>query len=329
MSRNHPNHPFHLPRRTVLGGAALAALTAALGTGSATAAPSSTATASTTRPTAAWPTEIPLPDGFLPEGIAIGTGPYAYFGSRADGAVYRAKLRTGRGTLVYAGETGTATNGLKIDGDGLLYLSSGSTGGAARVVDSRTGELVAHYRLTDPTGHFINDAVLLGDRAWFTDSYGAVLHGVPRGRRTGTVRALPLGGDWVQPASGIGANGLVGTADGRALIVVGGGRLYRVPLDTGTAVEIALSGTSSLTYGDGLLRVGRTLYVVQNRLHQVSVLDLDAGARTAVLRRVITDPRYDVPTTAARYGDRLYVVNARFDTPPTPTTAYSAIGVPL
>ncbi|MET8827415.1 superoxide dismutase [Streptomyces sp. NPDC004610] len=320
MSRNHP-----LPsRRAVLGGTALTALTAALGTGSATAAPSSTATPSPTQPT-----EIPLPDGFLPEGITIGTGPYAYFGSRADGAVYRADLRTGRGTLVHAGEPGTVTNGLKIDGDGLLYLSSGSTGGAARVVDSRTGELIAHYRLTDPTGHFINDAALLGDRAWFTDSYGAVLHSVPRGRRTGTVRALPLGGDWVQPATGIGANGLVGTADGRALIVVNGGRLYRVPLDTGTAVEIALSGTPSLTYGDGLLRIGRTLYVVQNRLNQVSVLDLDAGARTAVLRRTITDPRFDVPTTAARHGDRLYVVNARFDTPPTPETTYRAIGVPL
>ncbi|MEU9337389.1 superoxide dismutase [Streptomyces sp. NPDC048290] len=323
LSRNHP-----LPhRRTLLAGTALAALAGAFGTAPADAAPVSPAAA---RPSPdGWPTEIPLPDGFLPEGITIGTGPYAYFGSRADGAVYRADLRTGRGTTVYAGQTGTGTNGLKLDRDGLLYLSSGATGGAARIVDSRTGKLVAHHQLTDPAGHFINDVTLLGDRAWFTDSYGAVLYGVPRGRGTGTVHELPLGGDWVQPATGIGANGLVGTPDGRALIVVNGGRLYRVPLDTGTAVEIALSGTSSLTYGDGLLRSGRTLFVVQNRLNQVSVLTLDASARTAVLRRTITDPRYDVPTTAARYGDRLYVVNARFSTPPTPETTYSAIAVSL
>ncbi|MFI9756658.1 hypothetical protein ACIHFB_01820 [Streptomyces sp. NPDC051963] len=136
-----------------------------------------------------------------------------------------------------------------MDHDGLLYLSSGSTGGAARIVDSRTGSLVATYQLNDPTGHFINDVALLGDRAWFTDSYGAVLYGVS-------------------------ANGLVPTPDGTGLIVVNGGKLYRVPLRTGEATEITLSGTTALTYGDGLVLVGHTLYVVQNRLNQVSVLDL-------------------------------------------------------
>ena len=32
-----------------------------------------------------FPTEIALPDGWLPEGIAIGVLPFAFFGSRADG----------------------------------------------------------------------------------------------------------------------------------------------------------------------------------------------------------------------------------------------------
>ena len=31
-----------------------------------------------------FPDVIALPDGFLPEGIAIGAGPTAWFGSRAD-----------------------------------------------------------------------------------------------------------------------------------------------------------------------------------------------------------------------------------------------------
>ena len=42
-----------------------------------------------------FPTEIALPDGFLPEGIAIGVLPYAFFGSRADGDLYRAYLVRG------------------------------------------------------------------------------------------------------------------------------------------------------------------------------------------------------------------------------------------
>lgn len=142
-------------RRAVLGGAvALAAL-------SVTAAP---ATASA----AARPTRFPLPNGWLPEGIAIGAEPYAYLGSRANGALYRADLRSGEGTVLYAGAAGQIAVGLKIDRDGLLYVA-GNTG-VARVHDSRTGEVVRTFQLSEATGHFINDVTLLGDRAWFTDS---------------------------------------------------------------------------------------------------------------------------------------------------------------
>ncbi|MFD4474551.1 SMP-30/gluconolactonase/LRE family protein [Streptomyces sp. NPDC058471] len=317
MTRDHRNHPCP-SRRTVLGGATLAALAAATGTaGAATAAPG-----------AAWPTEFPLPDGFLPEGIAIGRQPYAYMGSRANGAVYRTDLRTGRGEVFYEGATGTVAVGLKLDDDGLLYIA-GNTG-VARVLDTRSGRLVATHQLTRAAGHFINDVTLLGDRAWFTDSWDSVLHGVPRGRK-GTVRTLPLGGDWVRTPDVINANGIVGTPDGRGLIVVSStpGKLYRVRLKTGYATEIALVGADGVANGDGLLRIGRTLYVVQNRLNLVSVFHLDAEARTATLRRTITDPRFDIPTTAARWGDRLYLINARFSSPQEPGTTFSAVAVPL
>ena len=43
------------------------------------------------------PNRIELPVGFQPEGITIGKAPYAYVGSLADGDIYRADLRTGRG----------------------------------------------------------------------------------------------------------------------------------------------------------------------------------------------------------------------------------------
>ncbi|WP_443044600.1 hypothetical protein [Streptomyces sp. NBC_00343] len=41
-------------------------------------------------------------------------------------------------------------------------------------------------------------------------------------------------------------------------------------------------------------------YVVQNGLNRIGEFDLDAKVGTATLRRTITDPRFDVPTTAAR-----------------------------
>ncbi|MEU6674442.1 superoxide dismutase [Streptomyces sp. NPDC046925] len=328
MNRSHRNHSKP-SRRTVLGGAAVTALAAATGAGTAGAGTAAAATAARHPQAAAWPTEFPLPDGFLPEGITIGNQPYAYMGSRANGAVYRTDLRTGRGRIVHEGAAGTVAVGLKIDDDGLLYIA-GNTG-VARVLDTRSGKLVHTYRLTEATpAHFINDVTLLGDRAWFTDSRDSVLYGVPRGRR-GSVRALPLGGDWEQTPDAINANGIVGTPDGRALIVVRStpGKLYRIPLKTGHATEITLVGAGDVANGDGLLRIGRTLYVVQNRLNKISVFHLDATSTTATLRRTITDPRFDVPTTAARRRDRLYLVNARFTSPQEPTTTFNAVAVPL
>ncbi|MDL5204713.1 superoxide dismutase [Streptomyces sp. ALI-76-A] len=313
-----PTHP-RPTRRAVLGGATLAALAATVGAGTASATPN-----------AAWPTGFPLPNGWLPEGIAIGSKPYAYLGSRANGAIYRADLRTGEGRVLFAGGTGLISVGLKVDDRaGLLYVA-GNTG-VGRVHDSRSGELLATYRLTPATGHFINDVTLLGDRAWFTDSRDAVLHGVPRGGRDGAVHALPLTGDWTQLPDVINANGIVGTPDGRGLIVVKStpGELYNVNLRTGYATRITLVGQDTVVNGDGLWRIGRTLYVVQNRLNLVSVWDLDRTATTATLRGTVTDPRFDVPTTAARFGDRLYLVNARFTTAPTPETTYDAVAVSL
>jgi sugar lactone lactonase YvrE len=157
-----------------------------------------------------------------------------------------------------------------------------------------------------------------------------VLYGVRRGR-AGDIRSLPLSGDWVQTPNVNNANGIVSTPDGRGLIVVSSspGKLYHVDPKTGHATEIALNGAENVANGDGLFRIGRTLYVVQNRQNLIGVFDLDAKVRSATLRRTITDPRFDVPTTAARFGDRLYLVNARFTSPQTPETTFNGVAVSI
>ena len=126
-----------------------------------------------------FPDRIELPDGFLPEGIAIERGGTAYFGSRTDGDIYAADLRTGFGRVISQGP-GTPSVGLKVDRRGRLFVAGGPSG-TGRVVDSDTGEILRTYPFaTAPT--FVNDVVLARTGAWFTDSQRAQLYRVPIGR---------------------------------------------------------------------------------------------------------------------------------------------------
>ena len=97
-------------------------------------------------------------------------------------------------------------------------------------------------------------------------------------------------------------------------------KLFRVRLN-GVAKEVDLGG-AEMTNGDGLLREGRTLYVVQNFLNQVAVVRLAKDGRTGVLKRTLTSDDFDIPTTIARSGSGLYLPNARFTTEATPDTPY-------
>jgi sugar lactone lactonase YvrE len=266
----------------------------------------------------AFPTTIDLPNGFQPEGIAIGPGPVAYFGSLADGRIYRADLRTGRGRVISEGP-GTPSVGLKTDEKGRLYVAGGAAGNA-RVIDTRTGEVLASYQLTTAAA-FVNDVALVGGSAWFTDSVNQQLYRL----RGGKVTTVPITGDLVY-GPGFNANGIAPTPDGKALLVVQSstGKLFRVGFD-GRSTLVALDYT--LTNGDGLLLSGRTLYVVQNRLNTVAVLHLDRHATRAVLKKTLTDERFDVPTTVAAFGNRLYLPNARFGTTPGPDVEYQVIAI--
>ncbi len=269
------------------------------------------------------PDRIPLPDGFRPEGIVSGHGARAYVGSLRDGDVFRVNLRTGRGRVVSQGD-GTPSVGMRLDHRGRLWVAGGDNGtetdgdGDAKVVSARTGRVLAHV---DLGGGFVNDVVVTRRAAWFTDSLRAVLYRVPL-RHPERVRTLHLRGDW-QQVDGFNANGIATTPGGRALLVINSttGKLYRVNPRTGHAKVVKL-GSADLTSGDGLLREGRTLYVVRNFLNEVAVVKLRHHATRGRLVRTLTSPEFDVPTTVASYRGSLFLPNARFTTPGTPDTEY-------
>ena len=316
-------------RSTIALTVAVVALTAIVVAMPATAAPTASSSAATSTATSLdlFPTEIALPNGWLPEGIAIGVLPFAFFGSRADGDLYRVNLITGNGSVFSQGP-GTPSVGLKVDLRARLFVAGGP-GGDGRVVSAITGEILASYSFASaPT--FVNDVVLTPQAAWFTDTQRPFLYKVPFGLfgrlpSQSEVVAVPLGGAW----AGTSANGIARTPDGNALLVIQSatGLLFRVDPATGAATQVDLGGTL-LTNGDGLLLSGHTLFVVQNRLNRVAVVELNSAGTSGEVTQFLTDPRFDVPTTVAAFGNRLYLPNARFTTPPTPETTYNAIAIP-
>jgi sugar lactone lactonase YvrE len=284
-------------------------------------------------PAAASPDILPLPNGFQPEGIAIGDGPAFYVGSIPTGAVYRGDLRTGEGEILVPGQAGHQSIGLKVDErTRLLYVAGGPTG-SAFVYDAYTGANIAAIQLNDGTNTFINDVVVSGRAAYFTDSFRANYYRIPLGPggrlpETPVVETIPLTGDYQHVDGMFNSNGIAATQNGNTLILVNSAQaaLYRVEPSTGVAALIDLGG-SSVPNGDGLLLIGRTLYVVQNFLNQIAVVKLDPGLASGSVTGTITNPNFDIPTTIANFGNTLYVVNSRFSTPPTPDTEYQVVKI--
>ena len=296
---------------------------AAVAVGLAVAVPSAASAGTAAR----FPESIPLPNGWRPEGVTIGRGTTFYVGSLADGAVFRGDLASGTGKVFVPGTPGTAKTGLKVDHRNRLW-AAGAGGGDATVYDAATGATLAHYAFaTAPT--FVNDIVVTRTAVYFTDSMRPVLYVVPFTRGGGlppqsAVRTLMLTG----PAADAGAfnNGIVAVGHGQLVVVQsrGVGRLVRVDARTGASSVVDLGGYSVLN-GDGLVRRGRTLWVVRNANNLVAVIRLDRTAASGRLLRELTSPLLRVPSTGDLFGPWLYVVNARFDTTPTPDTDYDVV----
>jgi sugar lactone lactonase YvrE len=282
------------------------------------------------------PTRIDLPNGFQPEGITSGpSNKWAgstklYVGSLADGAIWKGSVKGGPGKILVAGVAGQSALGLHIDPRGRLWVAGGDDQ-TIRVYSTRTGKLLRTY--TFPTAGFLNDLVITRSGVYATDSVNQQLAVVPFnkwsthsrhawGKLPATTKAkvTPLSGEIVY-AAGFNANGIVAKDGWLILVQSNTGLLFRVNPRTGEAKAIDTNGYSVLN-GDGLVLRGRWLYVVRNTDNLVAVLKLSFRLKTAKLVGEITSPGLDVPTTATFAAGKLWAVNARFTTAPTPTTEY-------
>jgi streptogramin lyase len=280
---------------------------------------------------ASFPDVIPLPNGWRPEGIEAGRAHTLYVGSIPTGAVRQVDARTGDQFTLVQPSTGRSAIGIEYDRKHeRLFVAGGGTG-QAYVYDAETGAPIAAYTLTPTMPTFINDLVLTDDAVYLTESRRPWLYRLPLGGRgelpsPSEVEAISLSGDYVH-AAGNNLNGIVATRHGEALIAIQSNApaLLLIDPETGVADRIEISGGDATTNGDGLLLEGRTLYIVQNRLHRVAVVELAKDYRSGTLIEHLTHPELHVPTTIDRSGSRLYLPNARFGIADADTAEYDVI----
>ena len=276
-----------------------------------------------------FPTVISLPNGWQPEGIAI-QGNTFYAGSRTNGAVWRGDLRTGEGGVLVQGVGGRVATGLKVD-RGLLFVSGASTG-RAWVFDAGTGAQLREYQFADPPGHVRQRR--RGDegrRLLHRLEQGGALQGAALAERDavdhlpdapahGRLPARPR----LQPErdrchaeredADRGAD-----SDGEALHDRSGHRPG--PRD--------LAGRRHRHERRRDLLDGKTLYVVRNSNNLIAVVRLSSDQSSGTVVDTSPARTSTSPTTVARAGNRLYLVNARSHAADADHAVHGRGGAPL
>ncbi|WP_167615381.1 SMP-30/gluconolactonase/LRE family protein [Maribellus sediminis] len=275
-----------------------------------------------------FPEILQLPNGFQPEGIVIGNSHQFYVGSIVTGNIYKGDIQTGEGEIFITPPFQSQAGGLAFDPrSSYLFVANGMMG-AGSVINTQTGEIVHSLNFTTPGTAFINDVTVTSSAAYFTNSFAPVIYKVlleKNGQLTNPVQVMQinLSGEFstipnpMVPHLGVFSNGIDASPNGKFLLVASTdrGEIYRVDPNTGEAVLLDLGGTL-LPLADGILLDGKTLFVVQNLLNVVAVIELNDELDSGSLAKTITSLDFGIPTTIAEFGNCLYAVNAHFDLAP-------------
>jgi sugar lactone lactonase YvrE len=270
-----------------------------------------------------FPHTIVLPGATSAEGIATGRGSTFYAGDLFGGDIFRGDLRTGAVDRFIDAPAGRNALGIRVDEEhGLLFVAGGFTG-QGYVYDLATGAPIASFQFGTAPGSIINDVIVARGAAWFTDSVQPHLYRVPITGvgSVGAFSTLTLTGPAADLTGAFNLNGIAASPDGKTLIVAhsANGTLYSVNPATGTSAPIKDADVPNV---DGILVDGSRLWAVRNNDNEIVELRLSGDLSSATAVRTFTDPAFEIPTTVARWGNRLATVNAKFDTgfPPTATT---------
>ena len=285
-----------------------------------------------------FPDLIPLPEGFGPEGIAVGNGTTFYvgagIGSKPEllGQILVGDLRKGTFSQLVA-PAGKHALGIKFFSPGKLLFVAGGPSGTGRVYDADSGSEVASYvfkKVPAPGVRTnVNDVIVTNDAAYFTDSQNPTLYrvAIEKNAPAKTFDSIPLPSQFGPPTGScktqVRANGITAHPNGKHLIIANSnvGQIFRMDTETNAIEQIKLTG-GEVCNADGLLLDGKTLYVAQSVDNRIAVLGLSEDLLSGTIERHITEPfasnpKTKIPTTLAEFGKSLYTVTAGFDDPKT------------
>ncbi|TDC34685.1 hypothetical protein E1261_03375 [Kribbella albertanoniae] len=263
---------------------------------------------------------IVLPGATSAEGIAAGEGTTFFAGDLFTGDIFRGDVENRTAARFIDVPIGRQAVGMAVNTrHDLLFVAGGFTG-QAYAYDTNSGATVASFQLGDPGTSLVNDVALTPQGAWFTDTLHARLHFVPINSKGGfgPARTLTLSGPAADIGDDVNLNGIAATDDGSSLIVAhtGNGELYTVNPTSGSSAHITGVSVPGV---DGIVLSGSRLWTVQAFSNVITRITLNSDLSSGVAKKTITSPLFQVPATAALFGNTLGAVNAKFDTGVPPT----------
>lgn len=272
------------------------------------------------------------------EGIGYDASRQSFYVSEVTGGeVHRGELGTAETAEWLAGD-GTdgrfTARGITVDDAGRVYIAGGPNGiehpGAPDLwVYAPDGKLLAALD-TGLDKTFLNDVAIGPDgAAYFTNSNAPQVFRVAEDAGRWAVTPWADATGTIATQEGFNLGGIVISPDRSALLVAQGntGKLWRFDLASGAATEVAVTG-ADLRNADGLVLQGDRLSAVRNFSKVLTTVKLSPDARSATLDNEQPTAPDRVLTTAKIAGDRLLVVDSKFDENPA-QAPYEVISVEL
>ncbi len=255
-------------------------------------------------------------DAVYPEGIAFDRPTNSFFvSSTQDGTLFVSRLSDPEATIFSeAGADGrNVAVGLAVDSTNRRLWVAGGPSQRIFAYNIDSGELIKRYDLPSAENSFINDVAVdsIGN-AYFTDSGVSRLFKIA-GSSSGVGESAEMILDPAEMGvpydAAFNLNGLAVTPDNQQIILAHSSQpsLFLFTINSGEVVEIDLDKGVG---GDGIWLENGLLYSVYNR--GITIVEMSSDYTSGEVIQQFSDPSFKTPTTLAKIGNRLLVVNAQF-----------------